>query len=253
MGTAGAPTAHDAELRRLLEDASGRLGEVYDQWAAGFTSPATIAERGAAANSGAAGNIVITIRAVLYGEIPTSPSRSLQSARSITTLLRDKDISDGTRNYLVKVKSQLMDVAGSAHAQAEEEASLEAGSAELETSIRNATGVYVYTFPNYFKHPWNDGSSRVLLKVGSTTRTAWQRIREQVRLTAMPEEPLLLRVYLTDKPEAVEKVFHRLLDAAEHERSGSRTAVNEWFATSLTYLDEVANALGLTIISADNA
>jgi len=39
--------------------------------------------------------------------------------------------------------------------------------------------------------------------------------------------------------------FHRLLESADHARSTARTGGNEWFLTSVRFLDEIANTLGL--------
>lgn len=241
------------ELREVLANADGRLGDTYRLWVAGINSPTEIARNDGAANAGAASTIVSTIRAILHSELTDKPSKARQSARNISTLLKTRDLSPGARRHLTAVKDRLWAVASNEAAQASEDATIEASQGELELSIKDAPGVYVYSFPTYIKHPEPPESSHVLLKVGSTKNKAWDRIKQQVRQTAMPEEPQLLRVYLTSEidPDVTEKVFHRLLDAADHERSGGRTAGTEWFRTTLTFLDEIATALRLTIISAD--
>jgi hypothetical protein len=69
------------------------------------------------------------------------------------------------------------------------------------------------------------------------------------RTTALPEELILLRIYRTDgsPTAAVEAAFHRLLEAADHSRSVSRSAGREWFVTSTRFLDEVAKVMKLSV------
>jgi hypothetical protein len=66
---------------------------------------------------------------------------------------------------------------------------------------------------------------------------------------AAPEEPILVRIYPTDADDSLakEQRFHRLLAAADHERSTARTGGTEWFLTSVRFLDEVADVLGLEV------
>jgi hypothetical protein len=75
-----------------------------------------------------------------------------------------------------------------------------------------------------------------------------RRFREQTRTTALPEDPVLLRIYVTEA-DTIEKerVFHRMLEAADHDRSQARTGGTEWFLTSVRFLDELAGILGMEI------
>jgi hypothetical protein len=45
----------------------------------------------------------------------------------------------------------------------------------------------------------------------------------------------------------VERTFHRLLEAADHDRSKARTGGTEWFLTSVKFLDEVAAKFKLEV------
>ncbi len=112
------------------------------------------------------------------------------------------------------------------------------------------TGVYVYALPHYLRYPYDPDSGRTLLKVGRSGRDVIERFRNQTRTTALPEEPLPLRVYPTltsEKAVEVERLYHRLLEAADHDRSRARTGGTEWFLTSVRFLDEIANVLGLAV------
>jgi hypothetical protein len=109
------------------------------------------------------------------------------------------------------------------------------------------TGIYVYALPHYLRHPYDEESNRTLLKVGRSDRSVMRRFREQTRTTALPEEPVLLRIYPSSPEEAVkaERHFHELLEAADHARSRARTGGTEWFLTSLRFLDALADLMGL--------
>jgi hypothetical protein len=163
--------------------------------------------------------------------------------------------NDDVRAYLNIVLVALDELAGDANAALREEAEIEARSAQLESEaekkLRNASGVYIYTYPHYWRHPYVPGTERRLVKVGKTDGAAFTRIRAQARQSGAPEEPLLLRVYVAPEPGVSERSFHRLLDAAEHSRNEGATAGREWFSTTLEFCDEIAAALRLEVLAAD--
>lgn len=51
----------------------------------------------------------------------------------------------------------------------------------------------------------------------------------------------------SEKAAEVECQYHRLLEAADHDRSQARTGGTEWFLTSVRFLDGIANVLGLPV------
>ena len=91
-------------------------------------------------------------------------------------------------------------------------------------------------------------------KIGMTTKDAHVRVRQQARQTAIPEDPLLLRVYThpVRDPKELEKEFHRLLDSADHSRGDTNTGGREWFETSTEFLDTIADVLGMTTTGTDD-
>ena len=109
--------------------------------------------------------------------------------------------------------------------------------------------MYVYALPHYLRHPYDEDSGRTLLKVGMANRNVIKRFRDQIRTTALPEEPVLLRIYVCpdDTSPGHEATFHRLLVAADHDRSEARTGGTEWFLSSVRFLDEVAATLHLEV------
>jgi len=154
-----------------------------------------------------------------------------------------------TRKYLESGLLQIESRINNPSVQASEESEAIKATEILET--RNAVGIYVYSLMHYLRYPYDPISSRTLMKVGRSGRDVVQRFREQTRTTALPEEPVLLRIYqhLNDSAElsGIERKFHNLLEAADHDRSAARTGGTEWFLTSLKFLDEIADTLNLQI------
>ena len=123
-----------------------------------------------------------------------------------------------------------------------------------QTETREKVGIYVYTLPHYLQFPCDPATGRTLMKVGRSDSDVIVRFRSQTRITALPEEPLLLRIYKTDRGSAaaVEMQFHQLLKAADHSRSVTRCAGREWFLTSTRFLDQIARTLDLVIEIVNN-
>lgn len=235
------------EVTQALERADGQLGQVYRLYRNGIVSPRDIVEAGASANVGAARLVLNKVRSVLGEYLPTTTTQATQAAATVRTLLADDHLGSAARQHLVELETTLGRVSNSAEVQAREDRDLAEASDRLASSIRDESGVYVYTYPHYWRHPIVAGTERRLLKVGKTRNRAWSRIREQSRQTGMPEDPLLLRVYVTEDPDADERRFHDLLEAAEHYRQDGLTTGTEWFATTLIFLDAIASALRIGI------
>jgi hypothetical protein len=122
-----------------------------------------------------------------------------------------------------------------------------------ELVLRDAVaGIYVYTLPHYYRQPMQPSedevlADRTLMKVGKSDSDVIRRFTQQERNTALPEDPLLLRIYISVEGKGdVERRFHLLLSAADHRRNKSRVAGTEWFLTSLKFLDALAADMGLT-------
>lgn len=122
-----------------------------------------------------------------------------------------------------------------------------------EKALQQAVaGIYVYTLPHYYAQPMERSedallADKTLMKVGKSDSDVIRRFRQQERNTALPEDPLLLRIYTSVEGKGdVERRFHLLLSAADHRRNKSRVAGTEWFLTSLKFLDALAADMGLT-------
>jgi len=249
------------EINQALKENSGALGKVARVMADGVTSPTEMANLGAGANSGHAGNMARIITYIQTGSVPTAPSRAALAARAIGGLLRDNPVFSGEAlKYLQSLKQIAESVEKDDEANAGEQTSLLRASEELTQKVEKLGGVYVYTFPTYLKVPAKYDPERFWLKIGQTGRVVEKRVSDQLRSTAMPEDPVILRVYTDPKGEAVgsevdyaalEKKFHKLLMSAGHSKTSARSGGTEWFATTLEFLDEIAETLTLDIETRD--
>ncbi|MCI2237078.1 GIY-YIG nuclease family protein [Paenibacillus sp. TRM 82003] len=236
------------QLHHLLLDRSSQLGSVYramvEHPGAG---PTELLPFTTCANTGVVGNRRVIVYAVLDGTTPDAPSVALQAARTVRTLIK-RSIDPQVIAHLEAVLTRLVDRAGSEEAVEAENVQLATESAKLQQDLQTAAGVYVYTYPHYWRHPYIADTERRLLKIGRTKNQAWNRVLSQARRTGMPEDPVLLRVYKTGDPTTAERHFHALLDAAEHQRTAGIAVGTEWFVTTIDFCDAIAGALGYEVL-----
>jgi hypothetical protein len=250
------------ELNQALQASTGVLGKVARAMAEGITSPTELASIGAGANSGHSGNLARVVRYVQEGIPPSAPSRAASTGRSIGGLLRDNPgMSSEAITYLQALREQVDNIEKDDDARAGEATQLNKASEELTQTVEKLGGVYVYTFPTYLMVPAKVDPERFWLKIGQTGRVVEKRVSDQLRSTAMPEDPVILRVYTDPKGEAMgsevdysalEKKFHKLLMSAGHSKTSARSGGTEWFATTLEFLDEIAETLELDIETRDS-
>jgi hypothetical protein len=252
MGTASAGSASApapevrAEIEAFLEADQSALGDVYRRLKAGETPEQIQAARGTQRRT-FVWSYQRIIRALLNGDLPDAPTVAVQVARRFRSILSDGVLSEPAQDSLRKNLLVLEQRAASPGArEVEDKAAIEATAEAEEEGI---PGIYVYTLPHYRRYPFDPKSGRTLLKVGRSDRDVIRRFRQQIRTTALPEDPVLLRVYPTTAEDALrwERQFHDLLEAADHDRSEARTGGTEWFLTSLKFLDAIADAVGLPL------
>ena len=120
--------------------------------------------------------------------------------------------------------------------------------ATRSAEAKGVPGVYVYSLPHYLAHHVDSDTRRTLFKVGHSSVDAFGRANAQGRFTALPEDPILLRIYPCDQSAKAEAEFHGRLSQAGHLRPGPTTRAGiEWFLTKIDFLDNIANELGLEI------
>lgn len=245
LGPVRPTTEVQAELVEFIKKDQSRLGEVYLCRERGLTADQIAAELGVA-TSGFVSNYSRTIRALVDGDLPTAPTLANATAKTFRRLLKEGGWSPAAHRYLERNMAELDRLASDESARTVEVEQAKAQTERAESE--NAPGVYVYALPHYIRYPY-DKSGRTLMKVGRSDSDVIQRFRNQTRTTALPEEPILLRIYKTEPQSSgdAEVRFHRLLEAADHHRSVARSAGREWFVTSTRFLDEVAKALSLPI------
>lgn len=235
-----------SEIVKLLAVDETALGDVWRRTQAGETPDEIRLARGAE-RSTFVWSYLRVARALADGDLPTAPTVALGAARTFRRILKDEALSPAARAVLEERLATLEARAGDPGARAVEER--EARKATADAEEHAVPGIYVYSLPHYIRYPYDEESGRTLLKVGRADRSVIRRFRDQVRTTALPEDPVLLRVYETGAADTLDKerTFHRLLEAADHDRSTARTGGTEWFLTSLRFLDEIALTLGMPV------
>jgi hypothetical protein len=233
------------ELQTYLAADPSRAGEMYRLIAEGLAAD-TIAGR-LGGGAGGAWQYRRMVRALLEGNLPSAPAVALAAARRYRTALKSPGFSAAARSYLQANLDEL-ERRASDPGRLDEEGQ-RASEQTQQAEARNETGVYVYALPHYIRYPYDQASGRTLLKVGCSDSDVIVRFRSQTRTTALPEEPILLRIYRTGRDSAAraEVTFHRLLDAADHSRTIGKSAGREWFLTHTRFLDEMAKTLNLDI------
>jgi hypothetical protein len=239
------------EIHLLLSADQRLLGDAYRARRKHPTLSATaLHQYTEAANVGALHNLLTGIQVISGEKIPKklNPARS---ARSNVRSIRKRAQNNEAIAHLNDLEMKLDEVISDPAAGDVETAELAADSSKLEAEanqdLNGASGVYVYTYPHYWRYPYREDSERRMFKVGRTAAGAWDRVKKQSRTTGMPEDPRLLRVYVSENIVENEAKFHKILDAAEHERSKGLYCGKEWFVTTIDFLDTVAWALGMNV------
>jgi hypothetical protein len=231
-------------VERLLREDDSLTGRIY-QYGLDGKSPAEIAE--AEGNKGAAFvyNYRLQIDALLKWEVPTSPWAARSLAGKLRQWMKTLEMEDRFREDMVSFEAIVRSRAEDSEAQAVEVDRAVEKSKKAEAA--GTPGVYVYTLPHYLKHRVDEETGKTLLKVGHSAKDVYFRSGAAGRLTALPEEPILLRVYPSAESAASEKKFHAWLSAADHLGTRTRRAGAEWFVTSTKFLDRIAEALELEV------
>lgn len=237
------------ELVNFLEKDPTLYGEIYRKKRAGVSNEEIQKSRGAQ-TPGFIWNYERYLKALLEGDLPNGISMVNEVAVLFRRILKSHDISEQTRTYLNLGLQEIEDRKNDQSLRQKIENKVVAYSNALEK--KSTPGIYVYSLMHYINYPYHSESGRTLMKVGKSDRDVIQRFREQTRTTALPEEPVLLRIYKPTNSvqtlSQLEGVFHTLLEAADHDRSTARTGGTEWFLTSLKFLDKIAETLMLEII-----
>ena len=223
-------------------------------------SPKEIAEELEVATHGFVYNQRAVIAAIVDNEIPQSPSVARQASASIRGFVRrdsGKHLSGRTIQTLEERASACDGVAGDPDKIQSEQQEMDRQTVEAEQ--KDIPGIYVYTYPHYLSHAVvgeqvhegtrSSSSPRTYLKIGKSGRSVAERLANQMRGTAIPEKPVLLRIYACDERSLgdMEKRLHEHLRAADHGRTHVKRTGKEWFLTHMELLDSTARLMGLEI------
>ena len=238
---------HD-ELIAYLETDETLYGVIYRNKRDGLSNEEIQSSRGAAYPN-FIWNYQRYLKALLEGDIPNGVSLMNEASVLFRKLLKRDSFSDDAKLYLISCLNEIDRRKSDPVLQVRTQNQVIKASSELER--KSTPGVYVYSLMHYLTYPYDPDSGRTLMKVGMSDRDVIRRFREQIRTTALPEEPVLLRIYESKVTEfsltEIEKNFHNLLEAADHDRSKARTGGTEWFLTSLKFLDKIAETLKLEV------
>ncbi len=243
------------ELKAICRSDEKSLGRVFNLVDSGITSNKEIVTQGGGGNSGAVGINRQILDAIIKGKIPNSSNISTYAYRAINRLQKaNAPLSSELTKYLnelvVELKAKSLDE--TAIQQSSQE--VEKGSKALEKLLANiSNAIYVYSYPTYLRVGTVEDPELNWFKIGFTDGEVGTRVLSQARQTAMPEDPVIVRVYHKSgiSAQALESKFHQTLDAFKQSRSAQKNqrSGKEWFATDLERLDAIADLLDLTIDS----
>jgi hypothetical protein len=233
-----------AEVAKLLDADETVLGRLWEYEKQGL-SPQEMAETEGTATTGWVSSYRTLVRVLRDGEVPVAPTVAQQAGRKVRAWLKRTDLTPQLRAELVAQEALIESRAEDRQAQSEEVA--DAVEASKAAEALGTPGIYVYTLPHYLLHRVEPETGRTLLKVGHSAVDAFYRATSQGRLTALPEDPILLRIYPVDSSSQAERDFHAWLRDADHPGSRTRRGGSEWYVTSTKFLDRVARSLGLDV------
>jgi hypothetical protein len=243
------PEPDSTDVQRELDAAlmadTSTLGDVWRLLAEGKTPPEIATQLGAN-TTGFVASYRSHAEVVLGRRAPReAPTMAMGASRVIQRLIKNNTFSLETVAYLAELRARLDGFATNDHGRAREELVAREETAAAEQT--DAAGVYVYSLPHYLRYPYDPDSGHTLFKVGHSAHSATKRFIEQTRTTALPEDPILLRIYRSDDSAALETQMHMLLSAADHSRSAARMGGTEWFLTTTRFLDAIAGVLSVEV------
>ena len=234
-----------AEVEALLAVDEHREGRLW-RW---YRDGKTDAEWKVANNvKTAPTNAKHTIEALCYGMVPKGPSYANVDATTIRRWIDTKRMSNELTEVLTAQLRLLEKVAGDPTPLRLSKRGSDQLAATRMAEAAQLSGVYVYSLPHYLTHSLDPETGRTLLKVGHSSVDVFSRVASQSRTTALPEDPILLRIYQCDSSAGAEANFHDWLTRAGHTRPRATIqAGTEWFLTTVDFLDDIAVELGLDV------
>lgn len=241
--TPGVSRDRATEVSALLTNDDTLLGAIWRHQSAGLTTQQIADAEGSDPVNVYA--YLKLIKALQDGEVPTAPSVARGQLGRVRKWLKTKPLSPQLRAALDQQRVALE--AAVENPLTREQEDHEAAQLTERAVSRGEPGIYVYTLPHYLRHPYDADTGKTLLKVGHSSRDTLGRFDEQTRVTALPEDPVLLRIYPVAESAKAEKDFHSWLADADHSRPSTRRGGSEWYVTSTRFLDRIARSLELEV------
>ena len=248
------------EVRKALEKDQKRLGDVW-RLTKEDKSPADMSEElGLETNISSVYRKFIQI--IEMGEegisvLPTSRTTAIECRDSLRGFIKrgHEYLSQETIQILEKQAEECERRANDPQALEQEYVKVEreTSQAESQADLSGVAGIYVYTYPHYYRYPVIKGDDetddRTYLKIGMSARDASERVRQQT--TPMPEPPMLLQIWIVENDndlKEIEKKIHDHLRTIGHGNFQNRRQGNrEWFLTNEQSVASTANLLGLKL------
>lgn len=261
----------DDALRREAQNQSSSLGVAFQFLVLDDISDneriSALQEHSGHTSPGTAIGLRQHLDALRFGIFPQGPSMARHIATRTKSVMGRHDFSEDTRAVLERNIAALEKIAADTDAIEAEQQKAEDAEQSLEDRLKGRAGVYAFTYPHYLLHLTHQSDEsekmpdRTLLKVGFSDNGILERVNQETRGAGVPEHRRVLRAYLTVGDEIpsnkeIERQFHRLLDSAGHAgpKRGStehQMGGNEWFYTSVEFLDVIARTLNLEIVEID--
>ena len=192
-----------SEVSARLDADETAAGDVWRRVKAGKTAHQIAEEDGI--TLGPVYSFINLHNALLDGTVSSSPSVARGVAGRVRKWLKTEPLSDRLRQALEEQEQLLNAVVNDSRAsEAESEEAIEKSKA---AEAGNIAGIYVYTLPHYVRYSYDSKTGRTLLKVGHSSVDALYRANSQTRVTSLPEDPWLLRIYPADASLQAERQF----------------------------------------------
>ena len=245
------------EVREALEHDNTRIGDVWRLTNEGKSATEIAEELNVDTNTFAYGYRRF-IQAIEEENLPKSPTVARDCGRALRGFIKrgGEYLSEETSQELRRRAEECDRIATDLQALEEEDAKVEKQTSQAEGSFEKSgiAGIYVYTYPHYYRHPVMRGKDdetddRTYLKIGMSKKDASERVMQQT--TGMPEQPMLLQIWIGENDselKKIEKKIHDHLRTIGHgNHQNSRSGSKEWFLTNEQSVASTANLLGLKL------
>ena len=106
-------------------------------------------------------------------------------------------------------------------------------------------GIYVYTYPHYYRHPVVKKGNRTYLKIGMSETDTVKRVKQQK--TGMPERPKFLQIWVVGNDGDLREIEQKIHDALRAIGHGGPKR-KEWFLTNEKVVSVLAKYRGLSCL-----